>query len=206
MNINALFFIVTLSITLNGNVLALNLHKTAEEKNLPYPVLKQFEKMTNSTFNITFAIVKECNNQSCNSKYGSCRGIHTCVCNKYHAHIPNYDTEHGETSACAYSRKSQFTAFLLEFFIPFGASHFYIGKKVFGALKFSILFLLPCFVLLMICNCGRRNTSPVVTKSFINNTLSIIYVVCLLLWMFFDLLNLSLDRYKDKYGIKLAPW
>ena len=60
---------------------------------------------------------------------------------------------------CCYKKKSQLTAFYLEFFIGFGIGHFYIGNINFGLFKFfiQIFFCLVCWCT-MYHSCRKEHT------------------------------------------------
>jgi hypothetical protein len=100
---------------------------------------------------------------------------------------------------CNYHQKSKMTAFLLEFFFPFGLGHYYAGKFYFAIAK------LVLFVFLFCNFCGELVCMNLrIFKLFICSTLFAIAFSCM--WLTFqsiDLLCYLTGLYNDGYGISM---
>jgi len=155
-----------------------------------------------SNLNNTYANLEKCDNLKCLPQYGHCSSETTCICNKYYAH---FLLNSGEIS-CSYKRKNQMIAFLLEFFIPFGAGHFYLGNIALGIIKLSFMLCLPIIFIFMNYTCGNFNSRRFISKPFLWDKLFVFYMISLLLWVFFDIVNISLMKYTDSNGVQMQPW
>lgn len=83
--------------------------------------------------------ILSCGKDLCYAK-GSICFLDKCVCRECYITV---DIENNYSN-CNYSQKSSFIGFLLEFFIPFGIGHFYLGNIFSGIIKIS--FCLICFI------------------------------------------------------------
>ena len=77
-----------------------------------------------------------CSSSNCK---GTCFNNTVCQCDS--EHTSNTDT----TVFCDVPRKRQQTAFLLEFFLPFGIGHLYLGRMLNFCLKMTVLVLILLF-------------------------------------------------------------
>jgi hypothetical protein len=164
---------------------------------------KNGQDNSNKTMNHSYAILDDCNSLNCEFNHGRCISNNVCRCKKAFAEVP---ANNDDGMACQYIRKKQMVAFLLEFFVPFGSSHFYLGNKELGMIKVGILFFVPLMFVFICCDCFRQNDRPVISKAFMYDKLGVIYLIGLLMWMFFDVLNIALDRYTDVNEVKMEPW
>lgn len=161
-----------------------------------------------TTNNYSYAILNKCDNSTCNPDVGYCLSNNMCACKEEFANFPMNKTEtFYPNSACNYEKRKQVIAFLLEFFVPFGTSYFYLGRKEVGLLKVSVLFFIPLVLLIIFCHCCK-STSPINNKanSILFNTFSLIYLVGLIVWLFWDLINISLGKYTDVNGVSLSAY
>jgi hypothetical protein len=100
---------------------------------------------------------------------------------------------------CNYHQKSKMTAFLLEFFFPFGVGHYYAGRIYFAIAKLV-------FFIILFCNfCGELICMNLrLYKLFMCSTMFAIAFSCI--WLIFqsiDLLCYLTGLYNDGYGISL---
>lgn len=154
----------------------------------------------------SYAVVDKCNQETCNPNLGSC-GEGMCVCHEEYANFPKEASKSPyPNSACNYERKKVLIAVMLEFFMPFGTSYFYLGYYGTGLLKVSMLLFLPIVLLTVSCNFWRPSHKPVAvrTNSVLCYSLSILFVGTLVTWLLVDILFIVLNKYTDSNGVPLS--
>lgn len=190
-------------ITTKNNLKSEKIDKTPEKS---FALGQLFNKNNTIEDHFSFGILKNCNEINCNYIHGICTNSTTCVCKKQYANFVIKDTNTSDYSACSYSRKHQQIAFLLEFFIPFGAAHFYLGNYEAGLLKLLALIVLPVLLICLGVFVRRPNNTSMITKKRDVDSLIILYAMGVLMWVFYDVLNIALDRYKDSNGVSMLAW
>lgn len=141
--------------------------------------------------------VKQCGNTLCNEN-SFCLNNEVCLC------PPNFVTISGGNHCC-YEQKRQMKAFLLEFFVSFGAGHFYTGRTDMGIAKvmmFCFLFGLNVFMHSLV-TCYKKSWKHLKLLQRICLYLSIL---CCLIWQIVDLSNYGRNEYRDSNGINLVSW
>ena len=125
-----------------------------------------------------------------------------CICNY------GYGTLNGSKVYCCYAKKSQFTAFLLELLVGFGASHFYLGRYIFAIVKLLLTLIgytICCVSLIIICS-EKKKFEEEKKKC---NTLYFLVIgssCALFLIAILDLLLLGFGVYKDGKGMEMTEW
>lgn len=145
----------------------------------------------------------KCTMQNCMPPYGSCTDNHTCKCLDGYA---NFTPEGQEPSTryCTYAQKKQLVAFLLEFFLPFGTGHFYIGQVLVGVLKVLIWFAPFVITMLMTCAVLSKDTS---TLTGLIVTVLVCGFICTgLIWQLVDIIIFAVNGFKDGNGVPLQHW
>ncbi len=144
----------------------------------------------------------DCNTVNCLPQLGICIDKSTCWCNDGHANLFVNENQRKD-QYCSYVRKSQLVAFLLEFFIPIGTSHFYLGNITTGVYKLLVVLVLPTlFFCLSFC-------CVAVTKNLCGMAISCLGVgaACVgAVWEIYDLVNLIMNNYTDSNGVTPNPW
>jgi hypothetical protein len=146
----------------------------------------------------------KCENEATDcSGHGTCNeDKNACICQKEWATFPD-DSQ----PQCNYHKKRQLVAFLFEFFLGFGAGHFYCENYVNASLKLVSFLFGICIICLL----------PLSAK-FINDkcesdclviTTSCFYYLCamgLAFWFIYDLVIFGMNKYLDGNGIPLTHW
>ena len=141
-----------------------------------------------------------CTTLNCPPLRGLCSN-NICVCEDGFTTINN---KYIKTSGifCNYKLKSRYIAFLLEFFFPIGAGHFYSGKTILASIKLGIFVLLIfAMIALLCCNSKGKNKPDMITI-----ILAIVIILCLLSLIFmqiFDLIGYAAGIYVDGNGVEL---
>lgn len=92
---------------------------------------------------------------------------------------------------CAYGRKKQLVAFLLEFFLPsFG--HLYAGQYAIGVLKL----LLPCVFVVLLYVIQNTLVKGIAGAGLCGMSI----------WWLVDIILYGLNKYSDQNGVRLASW
>ncbi len=144
------------------------------------------------------------NGISCNSKNGECikdelKEEYICLCKNGYSTYP----ENSETK-CNYQQKTQIKAFLLEFFLSYGAGHFYIQNYKLAIPKLIVFAFFYClFIVLRIITKAKEE----------NKCANLIICICagitfvgMLFWQITDLIIFGKNKYKDGKGVSLKPW
>ena len=107
-------------------------------------------------FSLIQSITSQCNSLNCPPLRGLCSN-NICVCEEGFTTVNNkYIKTNG--IFCNYILKSRYIAFILEFFFPFGAGHFYSGKTIFASIKLGIFVaIIISFIALLCFNQKKRN-------------------------------------------------
>ena len=134
-------------------------------------------------------------------------------CNKGWA---NYNPEKDKTKTtvkdlnlkyCNYKQKAQLTAFLLEFFLPFGSGHFYALRYLSGVFKLLIFF--GFWIGYCVINSMKKGGLSWVDES-LNMKVAGCFLCCLcmgiLAWQITDIVLFSTNSYKDGNGAPLNSW
>lgn len=104
---------------------------------------------------------------------------------------------------CNYERKRQLVAFLLEFFVTYGAGHFYTENYKFAISKLVVFVFLYClFIVLRIVTKAKEENKVA------NLLICIFAVICFLgmiTWQLIDVFKFGYNTYTDGNGIELVP-
>ena len=149
-------------------------------------------KIINSTELIE--INNNCTQITCNF-HGTCNpDTNTCVCtDEYSTYKHNY---------CIYKRKNQLTAFLLSFFLgTVGADRFYLGDIELGIFKLSYMIVGMCLLCCLAIVLGEKNDGIIYLHCF-----NCLYLIGLLVWYMYDLIQIALNNLPDHNHITLNPW
>ena len=153
---------------------------------------------------ITFSLIQSvnsiCNASNCPPLRGLCSD-NICVCEEGFTTINNKRIKNNGIF-CNYRLKSRYIAFILEFFFPFGAGHFYSGKTILASIKLGLFVLLVIsFFVILCCRSKNRNESNISSVIF-----TIVIILCLLsivLMEIFDLIGYAAGIYVDGNGVEL---
>ena len=105
----------------------------------------QYDISKESASSLSFGL---CNSTNCNKPFGFCLDTNTCLCYPGYANVFEKGVNLKDVK-CNYTRKRAINAALLEFFVPFGAGHFYGKRTVIGLAKLLFSsFILLYFVFL----------------------------------------------------------
>ena len=105
---------------------------------------------------------------------------------------------------CNYKQKSQLKAFLLEFFLCYGAGHFYINNYKLAAPKLVVFVVFYCLFIAL----------RIITKAKEENKLANL-IICIsagvvlagmIAWQIIDLVNFGKNKYKDGNKLPLRNW
>jgi len=148
-----------------------------------------------------------CTTTNCPTDKGKCKTTSSCECEKGFANIlVNSKPQLENGSYCSYQQKMQVTAFLLEFFIPFGVGHLYAERWVEGSIKLVLITLTCVFLLVLkIINKGVFIENQT-TLSFVMLTFTTIMCCAYGLWQLLDLCLFGLNKFLDGKQMPLASW
>ena len=146
------------------------------------------------------SVTSICNALNCPPLRGLCSND-ICVCEEGFTTVNNkYIKNNG--IFCNYILKSRYIAFLLEFFFPFGAGHFYTGKTILSTIKLGIFVVIIISFFALLCfnpkNRNGENTCALI--------LSVILVLCLIsiiIIQIYDLIGYATGLYSDGNGVPL---
>ena len=131
----------------------------------------------------------------------------TCICSDQYATFP-----HDSLLQCNYQRKSQLTAFLLEFFITFGAGHFYVEFYQFAIPKFCFWLIgLFLYIAYRIISNKKKDEDEddddnEDTTNLILALISCIFCYGMLVWQIADVILFGVNYYTDGNLINLHAW
>ena len=141
-----------------------------------------------------------CDSLNCPPLRGLCSN-NLCVCEEGYATVNNNQIKNNGIF-CNYNLKSRYIAFLLEFFFPIGAGHFYSGKTILASIKLGLfVFLVVSFIIVLFCKSVNRFNANSGTI-----TLSFLIILCLLgivLMQIFDLIGYACGIYLDGNGVEM---
>jgi|LauGreDrversion4_2_1035121.scaffolds.fasta_scaffold159694_2 hypothetical protein len=113
-----------------------------------------------------------------------------------------------EIQYCNYKKKEQLTAFMLSFFVGFGAEHFYLERFNVGAAKL-VFYTLCCalniiyFILYKCVKDGKRYVEFI-------GTFEAFYLACgffyMILWNVYDWVNIGYNSLLDGNEMQLLSW
>ncbi len=113
-----------------------------------------------------------------------------CYCNE------GWTSREIDPIKCCYKMKSKLTAILLELFASFGVGHFYIGQKINGLIKMSIvLTILGIIIGSLILSCFTDDISKKNTGRFKYMIIFSVIIYCML--QFGDIIMFGTGFYKD---------
>lgn len=137
----------------------------------------------------------KCDFQNCPIGQGTCFE-NECVCAIGFVSLTNSERQ------CTYEAKDHTIAFFLEFFLPFGAGHFYTLKYFTGFIKLA-LFLFMC---LFWCGdiCGIRIRFAINSKwDRIHISLVVINLLALVIMHLIDLICFGFNIYLDGNNVEM---
>ena len=147
------------------------------------------------------SVTSICNASNCPPLRGLCSN-NICVCEDGYTTINNNKIKN-DGIFCNYILKSRYIAFLLEFFFPIGAGHFYSGKTILACIKLGMFVVLIISSILVLCckSKNRFNANPGAI------TLTILILLCILGIFFmqiFDLIGYAFGIYLDGNGVEMS--
>lgn len=131
-------------------------------------------------------------------KHGFCNSTLNCEC---------YDTHYSHTDSpelCSYQKKTVLVAFLLEFFIPIGAGHYYMNNYDFGTFK-SFMFLVCGASFYLYYKAKVEKDSPETTKLIFTLNM-LLFIPIYIAWQICDLALIGANLYTDGNGESLSSW
>ena len=143
----------------------------------------------------------QCGNLKCAKNQGTCQEINNdylCICDEHYATYPfNNDI------VCNYERKKQLNAFLLEFFVTYGAGHFYTENYKYAIPKLLVFVFLYClFIVLRIISKAKEENK---TANLLICIFAAVCFVGMITWQLIDVFKYGYNKYKDGNGIELFP-
>lgn len=126
-----------------------------------------------------------------------------CICNRGYTSLDFQQTK------CCYKQKSQFTAFLLEVLIGFGAGHLYIGNKTLGIIKMVVVLTFCCSSFLIgfiFCYKSNKNINNIERRYKVMNSVFLIGILVIILWQTTDMILFGINFFTDEYGVELNSW
>jgi hypothetical protein len=178
---------------------SLSLHDFKETTSASFLQLTQ--KSREST---TFIAKGTCTATNCKDPYGKCTDGQTCQCNKGFAQMINKTVQLNQNS-CSYEMYRQKTAFMLEFFLPFGVGHFYSGRISFGIGKlfFIVIVLIMDFILIRFIY--KSNEKSIKTQRFGQFFILFLYF-SLIVFHVVDLCMWGLNKWRDGNAMPYDEW
>lgn len=144
---------------------------------------------------------EECGDAKCVREHGTCQRTNEgneCLCYEGYATFPK-DSE----VKCNYQRKKQLNAFLLEFFLTYGAGHFYVDNYKLAVPKLIVFIFFYClFIVLRIFTKSKEENKSANLAICISAAVAF---AGMLAWQIFDLFWFGFNKYKDGNGIELYP-
>ncbi len=128
--------------------------------------------------------------------------LERCIC------MEGFATILGDIVSCCYEMKSQRIAFLLQFFVNFGAAEFYIGQYLTGMIKLCCHIFMCYFCFMYLC-CVFFKDDYDEEQTFLKKILSILlisFILIYIIWWFVDLISFGLNTKSDGNGQDLSPW
>ena len=98
-----------------------------------------------------------CNTVNCPPLRGICKE-NQCICENGFITVNNKIIQNNGVN-CNYHLKNRIVAFLLEFFFPFGAGHFYSGKSLLAVIKLFLFIFLICMCCSVLCCVAAKNAN-----------------------------------------------
>ena len=103
---------------------------------------------------------------------------------------------------CNYILKSRYIAFILEFFFPFDAGHFYSGKTILASVKLGLFVILIISLISILCLVAKnRNTTN--AGSVILSIVIVLSLLTIILMQIFDLIAYAAGIYSDGNGVEM---
>ena len=136
-----------------------------------------------------------CNYKNCPYLQGICSN-NECICA---GHYVTVDKNTTDIVYCNHKTKSKFTAFVFEFFLPFGMGHFYADNFGKGIIKMAL------FIGIVVgCCCELCCIRSVINKGIVWGTFVLLTIF--LVWLTFQVIDLGgylFGYYYDGFGIPL---
>jgi len=201
-----LFLLVLLTIHIIYSNCLNPIRKGSAISQIQKSLLTNLDEYTNSTVVIHHFYIAElqnCNIKTCLPKFGVCDSKTSCVCNEGYANVPQITQDF----ACGYKQKKQIVTFFLEMFI-LGAGHIYRGSIIIGVLKMLFVLLFPCLLLVLVFM-GIIVESDIKSQTcFLVSSIAVsfFYLITVLIWYIYDLVNIGRNDYTDGNGVPLKPW
>ena len=152
----------------------------------------------------SLCLIKEanslCDALNCPPLRGLCNNGE-CICENGFATV---NTNHIKSNGifCNYTLKSRYIAFVLEFFFPIGAGHFYAGKTILAGIKLGFFVLIVLSFIFMCCLLAK-NRNDTNAGSIILTIIIILSLVGLILMQIFDLIGYAAGIYSDGNGVEM---
>ena len=153
---------------------------------------------------ISFSLIKSatsiCNALNCPPLRGLCSN-EICVCEEGFATVNNKYIKNNNIF-CNYILKSRYIAFILEFFFPFGAGHFYSGKTILASIKLGIFITLIISFFLNLCFVTKNKNNPT-ASALIIATITVLCLISIIIIQTFDLIAYAVGIYTDGNGVPM---
>ena len=153
---------------------------------------------------ISFSLIQfttsECNALNCPPLRGLCSN-NICVCEEGYTTVNNKNIKTNGIF-CNYALKSRYIAFILEFFFPFGAGHFYSGKTILASIKLGIFVTLIISFFIILCFVSKNKNSPSVS-ALVVTTITVLCLLSILIMEIFDLIGYAVGIYTDGNGVPM---
>lgn len=198
-----LLYITSLIITL----ILISPTTSVKKNSIQYLILSENETVVD---NITYI---DCSDKQDRDQLGYCvlenmnceQDLHNCTCKEgYISDVRNNFTY----AYCSFEQKKQLTAFLLEFFLGFGAGHFYRKAYLMAGLKLGA-FVFSIYVLLSFYCMAIDSTNCSDCSVFLVTVIYGAYSLGIGFWYVFDLVYFAKNNYQDyshSYPIDMKHW
>jgi hypothetical protein len=172
-------------------------------KDFAYSTINSLEDKNFDQYQSASNIV--CQKNTCFPPFGTCLDDSTCQCLDGFA---NFFPENNQNPNfyCSYEKRSQLTAFLLEFLLSNGIGHFYAGRVLFGIFKMVVLIgPIVLGILMFCCNIGKGSDGSTCCNLIIMIGMCLLGCTALA-WQLADLIMFGMNKYADGNGISLKHW
>ena len=141
-----------------------------------------------------------CDATNCPPLRGICSNDQ-CICENGFTTVNNNQIKNNGVF-CNYILKSRYIAFILEFFFPFGAGHFYSGKTILASVKLGLFVILIISLISILCLVAKnRNTTN--AGSVILSIVIVLSLLTIILMQIFDLIAYAAGIYSDGNGVEM---
>ena len=141
-----------------------------------------------------------CDATNCPPLRGLCSN-NQCICESGFITVNNKQIKNNGIF-CNYVLKSRYIAFILEFFFPFGAGHFYSGKTILASIKLGLFVIIFLSLILILCLVAK-NRNDTNAGSIILSIVLVLSLLSIILMEIFDLIAYATGIYSDGNGVEM---